>query len=175
MHTEPQELHVPQVFPMPQDPFVEGDMTNAELRDALMNLTQLMTAQAQVVNNHFVAQANQGFESQPNVSTPASRIRDFMRMNPPTFHGTKVDDDPHGIINDVFILVDVMGVIPWEKEESAAYQLKDVAQVWFEKWRSERPLERDPVDLEEFKEAFLDRFFLLDWREKKMVEFMNLH
>ena len=46
--------------------------------------------------------------------------------------------------------------------------------MWFEKWRSERPLERDPVDLEEFKEAFLDRFFLLDWREKKMVEFTIL-
>ena len=93
MHPEPQELHVPQVFPMPQDPFVEGDMTNAELRDALMNLTQLMTAQSHVVNNHLVGQANQGDRPQPNVSTPASRIRDFMMMNPPNFHGTKVDED----------------------------------------------------------------------------------
>ena len=32
--------------PMPQAHFVEGDMTNAELRAALMNLTQLMTAKA---------------------------------------------------------------------------------------------------------------------------------
>ena len=31
------------------------------------------------------------------------------------------------------------------------------------------------LDLEVFKEAFLDGFFPLEWREKKMVEFMNLH
>ena len=61
-------------------------MTNAELRDALMNLAKLMTAQTHSVNNHFVSQANQGVGPQPNASTPASRIRDFMRMNPSTFH-----------------------------------------------------------------------------------------
>ena len=44
---------------MTQSPFVEGDMTNVELRSVLMNLTQLMTTQVDVVNNHFVAQANQ--------------------------------------------------------------------------------------------------------------------
>ena len=106
---------------MTQDPFVEGDMTNSEFRDALMNLTQLMTAQAQVVNNHFVAQANQGFESQPNVSTPASRIRDFMRMNPPTIYGTKVEEDPQGFIDEVSKVVDSMGVTSREKAEFAAY------------------------------------------------------
>ncbi|TMX05700.1 hypothetical protein EJD97_008128 [Solanum chilense] len=33
---------------MPQVPFVEGYMTNEDLRAALMNLTQLMMAQAHV-------------------------------------------------------------------------------------------------------------------------------
>ena len=37
-----------------------------------------------------------------------------------------------------------------------------------------RTVEKGPVDWEEFKEAFLDRFFPIEWREKKMVEFMNL-
>ena len=36
---EPQGPQEPQVSPVPQAPFVEGDMTNAELRDAVMNLT----------------------------------------------------------------------------------------------------------------------------------------
>ncbi|XP_069147061.1 uncharacterized protein [Solanum lycopersicum] len=94
--------------------------------------------------------------------------------NPPTFHGTKVDEDPQGFIDEVFKVVYVMGVTPREKAELAAYQLKDVSQVWFEQWRIERPLERGPVDWEEFKEAFQDKFFPLEWREKNMVEFMNL-
>ena len=48
------------VTPIPQDPLVEGYITNAELRAALKNLTQLMTTQVNVNNNHFVAQADQG-------------------------------------------------------------------------------------------------------------------
>ena len=32
-----------------------------------------------------------------------------------------------------------MGVTPREKAESAACELKDVAQDWFEQWRDERP------------------------------------
>ena len=95
-------------------------------------------------------------------------------MNPSTFHGTKLDEDPQGFIDEVFKVVDTMGVTPREKAELAAYQLKDVAQMWFEQWRVERPLERGLVDWEEFKKAFLYRFFSLEWREKNMVELMNL-
>ena len=36
---KPQGPQEPQVSPVPQAPFVEGDMTNVELRDAVMNLT----------------------------------------------------------------------------------------------------------------------------------------
>ena len=91
-----------------------------------------MMAQDNVVNNHFFGQANQGDRPQPNTSNLAYRIWVFMRMNPPTFHGTKVDEDPHGFIDQVFNVVDAMGVTPREKTELAPYQLKDLAQVWFE-------------------------------------------
>ena len=67
-----------------------------------------------------------------------------------------------------------MGLTRKEKAELAAYKLKDVAQVWFDQWRDERPF-RYVHRLEMFKEDFLDRFFPLEFREKKMVEFMNLH
>ena len=91
-----------------------------------------MTPQAHVFNNHFFDQANQGDRPQPNASTTASRIREFMRMNPPTFHGTNVDEDPQGFIDEVLKMVDAIGVTPREKAELGAYQLKYVAQVWFE-------------------------------------------
>ena len=59
-----------------------------------MNFTQIMTAQAQVITNHLVIQGNVGYRPQPNVSTSSPRILDFMRMNSPNYHGTKVGEDP---------------------------------------------------------------------------------
>ena len=96
---EPHVFQVPQVPSIPQGPFVERDMTNAKLRTALINLTQLVTAQDHVLNNHFDCQANQGEWPQPNATTPTSRILDFVRINPPTFHSTKGDEDPQGFID----------------------------------------------------------------------------
>ena len=102
-------------------------MTNAEIRADFRVFTQLMTTQDQVVTNHLVTQSNLVVGPQPNASTTTSRIRDFMRMNHPTFHGTNVDEDPQGFIDEVFKVVDAMGETSREKAEVAAYQLKDVA------------------------------------------------
>ena len=44
----------------------------------------------------------------------------------------------------------------------------------YKKKRGITPLRDGPVYWESFKEGFLDRLFPLEWREKKMVEFMNL-
>ena len=38
-------------------------------------------------------------------------------MNPQKFHGTKVHEDPQGFIDEVFKVVDSMGVTPREKEK----------------------------------------------------------
>ena len=78
-----------------------------------------------------------------------------MRMNPLTFHGTKVDEDPQSFIDKILKVVDAMGVILRRRDDLAAYQLKDVDQVWFEKWRDEKPLRHGPVDWEVFKESFI--------------------
>ena len=50
-----------------------------------------------------------------------------MRMNPHTFHDTKVNVDPQRIIDEVFKVVDAMGVTPIEIAELASYQLKNVS------------------------------------------------
>ena len=162
MPPDPKEPKEPQGPTIRQAPFVEGNMTNAYLRAAIMNLTQLIMAQVHVVNNHFVTQDNQGVGPQPNASTPASTIGDFMRMNLLIFHGTKVDEDPQGFICEIFKVVDAMDVTPRDKAELSAYQLKELTQVWYEQWRGERPLEKGPIEWEEVKEAFLYRFIPLE-------------
>ena len=90
-----------------------------------------------------------------------------MKMNPRTFHISKVDEDPQGLIDLVFKVVDSMGVTSREKAELATYQLKEVEQVWFDKWRDERPARMGPIDWGVFKRIFLDRLFPLELRDKK--------
>ncbi|XP_049346806.1 uncharacterized protein LOC125811345 [Solanum verrucosum] len=51
-------------------------------------------------------------------------------MNPPTFFGSKVEEDPQMFVDEVFKVLEAMGVSSQEKAELAAYQLKDMAQVW---------------------------------------------
>ena len=74
----------------------------------------------------------------PNANATTSRIRVLTRMNPLTFFGSKVEEDPQGFIHEVFKVVDSIGVTSQEKEELVTYQLKDVAQVWYEQWKDER-------------------------------------
>ena len=52
-----------------------------------------------------------------------------MKINPPTFNGTKADKDLKCFIDEVFKVVDVIWVTSKEKEELPNYQLKYVAQV----------------------------------------------
>ncbi|XP_049372511.1 uncharacterized protein LOC125837430 [Solanum verrucosum] len=78
----------------------------------------------------------------PNAGTTTTRVRDFTRMNPPEFHGSKVEKDPQKFTNELYKVLMIMGVTPVEKAEFAAYQLKGVSQVWFNQLKEERGLMR---------------------------------
>ena len=54
-------------------------------------------------------------------------------MNPPTFYGSKVEEDPQKFIDEVYKIILSMGLSTSEKSELATYQLKDMAQAWFVK------------------------------------------
>ena len=82
---------------------------------------------AQVVAN----QVNQGDQA-PHATTFGERVRDFTRMNPPVFCGSKVDEDPQEFIDEVYKILVIMDVRPNEKAKLAAYQFKGVAQIWYD-------------------------------------------
>ena len=87
-------------------------MSNMDIRADFQALTQLMATQAQGATNHVIVQDKVGLGPQPNASTPASRIRDFTRINHPTFYCTKVDEDTQGFIVEVFKLDMLFGCDP---------------------------------------------------------------
>ena len=74
-------------------------MTEAEMWDIIAEIAQAITTQAQdatVQDKAMTAQANREISLYPHqqVTTMASRPRDFTRMNPPSFYGYKVMKTP---------------------------------------------------------------------------------
>ena len=83
-----------EVFPplAPQNPpipFKEGAMSNVEITADILSFTGVLATQ-------FARDAR--VQVNPNAGTMASTIRDFTRMNPPTFFGSKVEEDPQWFI-----------------------------------------------------------------------------
>ena len=104
----------------------------------------------------------------------ASWLRDFTRMNPSIFLGSKVNEDPQEFLEEVYKNVEAMGVSSSERAELAGYQLKDVAQVWYTQFKENKPIRAGPISWEVFKKAFLGRFFPREKREAKVEEFIKL-
>lgn len=59
----------------------------------------------------------------PNVGTDALRVIDVKRMNPLEFYGSKVDEEPQEVIQEIYKALRIMGV-PVEKLDLVIHQLK---------------------------------------------------
>ncbi|XP_069143340.1 uncharacterized protein [Solanum lycopersicum] len=105
----------------------------------------------------------------------ASHQRYFTRINPPTFYGSQVEEDPQEFIDEIYKILYSIGLSTSEKVDLVTYKLKYVAQTWYIKLRDNRPFRGRSVTWEVFNKAFLDRFFPWEKREAKLVEFINLH
>ena len=67
-------------------------MTDSEVKEALFQMAQVVTTQAKAImahdNREVAPRVNE------HVSTAASHLRDFTRMDPPKYIGSKVHMDP---------------------------------------------------------------------------------
>ncbi|KAF3661852.1 hypothetical protein FXO38_11452 [Capsicum annuum] len=63
----------------------------------------------------------------PVANTTTSRIRDFTRMNPPLFSGSKSEEDPQEFFDHVQKVIDIMGVNSSKSSKLFAYQLQDIS------------------------------------------------
>ena len=54
-----------------------------------------------------------------------------------------------------------------DKAELVSYKLKDIAQVRYKQWKGNKLVGLSPIVWEEFKEAFMGKYFLYKRREVK--------
>lgn len=122
-----------------------------------------------------MTQANREVVSRANkhIGTMVSRFKDLTIMNPPTFYRSKVEKDPMILLTKIYRILHDMGLTIRDKSELSTYQLKYISQTWFVQWRDNRPLIGGQVTWEVFKKTFIDRFFYMEKRESKVVEFFN--
>uniref|UniRef100_M1D8P2 Retrotransposon gag protein n=1 Tax=Solanum tuberosum TaxID=4113 RepID=M1D8P2_SOLTU len=98
----------------------QGKVTNVEFREAIQMLSQAVTNQV----------GKQRGARHEVVDT--LRIRDFLRINPPSFTGSSSIEDLENFIEKLQKVFEVMHVVDVERVELAAYQLKNVARTWFD-------------------------------------------
>ena len=65
-------------------------------------------------------------------------------------------EDPQEFLKVVHKIIDAMGVNSVEETELATYQLKSVVQVWYTKWKYNRPMGAGPIEWKVFILEFLD-------------------
>ena len=94
----------------------QEEIKYADRREAIRILSQVATYHVgQRDNRHEVVDT--------------SRIRELLRMNPPSFSGSSISENPENFIEELKRIFDVMHVAESERVELAAYQLKGVARI----------------------------------------------
>ena len=147
-----------------EDPLNEH-VSHPEFRVAFTTLANLVVSQ----NEHPTS-----ILANPVANTTTARIWDFTQMNPPQFPGFNLEEDPQEFLDQVQKVTDIMGVTSSESAKIVAYQLQDIAHTWFKKLKVDRGIDVEPIEWKKFATAFLERFYPLELREAKVLEFINL-
>ena len=90
----------------------------------------------------------------------AIRVGHFMMLDPPTFTGVKVEEDPQGFLYEVEKIFCVIHATNVEGVEFASYQLQDVTYQWYEEWDRARGDVEESSLWENFSNAFWTASFL---------------
>lgn len=98
----------------------------------------------QLLDQALTMQANGGVVAQENlirwqIEMVASKIMEFLKMNPLEFGGSQVEEHQNDLIDEFYKVVLIMGVTSVGKVPLASCQLKEFAQLWYEQWKSISP------------------------------------
>ena len=104
------------------------NVVDQDLRNAVQLLTRIVAGQAQ-------GQAIPTTGPSGTDRAASLRTQDFLKMDPPTFTGSDLNEDPQDFIDQIQRALDVMHVTGRETVELAAYRFKGEAIYWYEDWK----------------------------------------
>ncbi|XP_070014155.1 uncharacterized protein [Nicotiana sylvestris] len=146
----------------PAPPVPPSGTTDQDMRNAMQLLTSLVAPQDQRQNTGAV-------------NNPVSkRVHDFINLNPPVFTGSDPNEDPQTFIDQVHRTLRVMHASDTEAVEVASYQLRDLVVFWYDSWERSRGPNTPPAMWNEFFEAFLHHYLLVEIRRDRADKFLNL-
>ena len=137
----------------------DQEVSNVEIKNVIQMLAYCMSNQNNWVHAPF--NANGGSE--------ATRVHDFVRMNLPEFLGSQTNENPQNFLDEIKKIFETMQVTGNDRLKVESYQFKDVAHIWYIQLKDTTPITWVCIS-----KTFLDRFFLIELREAKAQEFMNL-
>ena len=143
------------------------NVVDQDLRNAVQLLTRIVAGQAQ--GQAIPTAGPSGIDRAASL-----RTQDFLKMDPPTFTGSDLNEDPQDFIDQIQRALDVMHVTGRETVELAAYRFKGEAIYWYEDWKRSRGIDAPPATWKEFKEAFLDHYLPFEIRQARADQFLNL-
>ena len=98
----------------------------------------------------------------------------FTKLNPPTFSGSYIHEDPQTFVDEVSWICRGLGCSPTRMVQFAAFRLRDVARGWYETMLLARPAGSPLLAWDEFIELFLAHFFPQSVRDSRVCEFETL-
>ena len=99
----------------------------------------------------------------------AVKVHDIVRINPPEFLELQANEDTHNFFDEIKKIFEVMQVTWNGRFQLASYQFNDFAHIWYIQLKDTTPITWVCIS-----KTFLDRFFLIEFREAKAQEFISL-
>ncbi|TMW95400.1 hypothetical protein EJD97_008945 [Solanum chilense] len=84
-------------------------LTDGDVREALFPMAQAITAQAHVIISQTTKEDSYG--ENPNARIIARKLRDFTKINPPVYLGSRTDEDHQELGDEVHKFFFLMGVM----------------------------------------------------------------
>jgi len=164
-----------------------GNPTLVQLAADVQNVQQVVQqianrfgeqGQPQVEQNQVDSEHSQEVaqEEQPLVHPRVTEVSltSFMKLSPPMFSGSDVQEDPQAFLDEVSWICKGLGCSSVRMVELAAFRLRDVARGWYETMTFARPAGSSSPEWDEFAQRFLAHFLPQSVRDSKAREFETL-